>query len=177
LQRDGDSLVEKDYSDNVVDSAETGYSVEAQQCDEDRVKTLIDGGDEEIKTLQDAEDAAKDVLRKTLALTALITKRLEDKAIQRKDEKLSRVAEIWEVGVLASATPAPEWEDINNRGWDVGNANVVVGDEVSSDSGSGINRTEEEIDPDSVKDRTEEETGTESGPAQLSAPRGYEESS
>jgi hypothetical protein len=177
LQRDGDSLVAKDYSDNVVDSAETGYSVEAQQRDEDRAKTLIEEGDEEVKALQDAEDAAKDALRTTLALTALITKRFEDKAIQRKDEKLSRVAEIWKVGVLASATPAPEWEDINNRGWDAGDANVVVGDEVSSDSGSGINRTEEEIDPDSVKDRTEEETGTESDPAQLSAPWSYEESS
>jgi hypothetical protein len=142
LERDGDSLVEKDYS--VVDIANAEYSVEAQQRNEDHAKMLIEEGNEgskELKALQDAEDALKEAANRVEAVFAIVARNFEEKAIQCKDEKMRRAEEIWKEAELASAAQSAEWGRMyegdmepqglwDERGW--GDANDVVGEEVSS---------------------------------------------
>jgi hypothetical protein len=142
LERDGDSLVEKDYS--VVDIANAEYSVEAQQRNEDHAKMLIEEGNEgskELKALQNAEDALKEAANRVEAVFAIVARNFEEKAIQRKDEKMRRAEEIWKEAELASAAQSAEWGRMyegymepqglwDERGW--GDANDVVGEEVSS---------------------------------------------
>jgi hypothetical protein len=147
LERDGDSLVEKDYA--VDDFANAEYSVEAQQRSEERAQMLIEEGregSEELKALQDAEDASREAVNRMEAVFAIVARKFEEKAVQRKDEKIRRAEEIWKEAELAGAAQAAEWDSVNEgdseaqgvwdeRGW--GDANDVVGYKLSSNPDSG----------------------------------------